>query len=422
MRISILIILSIFSCVDSKCEINSYIKAIQSIVKEYKRNDIKFDFLILESNNNKHLDFASAILKSVFEVENDNHTSIKLLRINHFKGLSIYLDRSTIIISEYSWMVTELNIRLRMTNSDYLKFQHLIIIKKPSSKIKLHSNIIEKSHPLKITSYIMYETFMICENNTLSLIKYDAFQRKNDKTCEGKFIEINKFNQSGNKWITNDFGLENLNHFNGCEILVTNMDNEMYESIHSLISMIEKDLNFTLKLIRGKIGEYLGPYHFDFATQAHGGAYYKNSLQIFVFKLYHIEFALVLTAGEPYTPYEKFLLPFDVGTWICCGVFFGGAFITILIINLTRNQRIQNTIYGRNVNFPAFNILVAFFGQPQSILPARNFARFILMMFIIFCLIIRTGYQGVQFDLIFKVSTSSMKFLMEVLKFIYQKI
>jgi hypothetical protein len=36
-------------------------------------------------------------------------------------------------------------------------------------------------------------------------------------------------------------------------------------------------------------------------------------------------------------------------------------------------------------------------------LPGRNFARFILMQFILFSLIVRTGYQGVQFDMMLKV-------------------
>jgi hypothetical protein len=40
-------------------------------------------------------------------------------------------------------------------------------------------------------------------------------------------------------------------------------------------------------------------------------------------------------------------------------------------------------------------------------LPGRNFARFILMQFILFSLIVRTGYQGVQFEMMLKVSYHS---------------
>ncbi len=36
------------------------------------------------------------------------------------------------------------------------------------------------------------------------------------------------------------------------------------------------------------------------------------------------------------------------------------------------------------------------------ILPGRNFARFNLMVFILFSLVVRTAYQGVQFDMMLK--------------------
>jgi hypothetical protein len=42
----------------------------------------------------------------------------------------------------------------------------------------------------------------------------------------------------------------------------------------------------------------------------------------------------------------------------------------------------------------------------QQKLPLNNFARIILMVFIMFCLVIRTAYQGTQFDML----TSDMRF------------
>jgi hypothetical protein len=54
----------------------------------------------------------------------------------------------------------------------------------------------------------------------------------------------------------------------------------------------------------------------------------------------------------------------------------------------------------RNFNFFSRNILL---GGGMISLPGRNFARFILMQFILFSLIVRTGYQGVQFDMMLKV-------------------
>jgi hypothetical protein len=113
---------------------------------------------------------------------------------------------------------------------------------------------------------------------------------------------------------------------------------------------------------------------------------------------------MVRFVGEEYTSYEKFLLPFDSRTWICCGLTFGCAFLTVFILKIIKNLQIQQIVYGNRVKSPALNILIAFFGQSQNILPTRSFSRVLLMIFILFCLIIRTAYQGVQFDLMYKVS------------------
>lgn len=57
-------------------------------------------------------------------------------------------------------------------------------------------------------------------------------------------------------------------------------------------------------------------------------------------------------------------------------------------------------IYGANIRMPAMNVIGTFFGIGQVQLPVANFPRLILMYFILFCLIIRTAYQGVLFELI----------------------
>jgi hypothetical protein len=141
---------------------------------------------------------------------------------------------------------------------------------------------------------------------------------------------------------------------------------------------------------------YFIAYHSD-----HYGSL-ENIVQTYI--LYESFYALAISSGEAYNAYEKFLLPFDPSTWICCGIIFGGALFVIVFINATGNIKLKRIIFGKQVKRPAFNILVAFFGQSQNVLPSRSSARYFLMLFIIFCFFIRCGYQGVQFDMIFMVS------------------
>lgn len=101
----------------------------------------------------------------------------------------------------------------------------------------------------------------------------------------------------------------------------------------------------------------------------------------------------VYSPPEPYTNYEKMVLPFDFDTWLYLMITFAAAFFIIFIINFLPND-IKDVIFGENVKMPGFNVIGTFFGIGQTKLPENNFARIILMSFIIFCLIFRTAYQG----------------------------
>jgi hypothetical protein len=105
----------------------------------------------------------------------------------------------------------------------------------------------------------------------------------------------------------------------------------------------------------------------------------------------------MITLGDLYTDYEKLFLPFDATTWALLLGTFAIAQFTILIVN-RMSKRVQNIVYGEGINIPSLNIVSTFFGVSQPKLPIKTFPRFILIIFVLFCLIFRTAYQGVLFD------------------------
>jgi hypothetical protein len=94
---------------------------------------------------------------------------------------------------------------------------------------------------------------------------------------------------------------------------------------------------------------------------------------------------------------EKLLLPFDLETWIMIIITFAIGFLTILIIYRC-NKTIQRFVFGTYVRDPSLYLTSIFFGIGVTRLPGRNFARFLFMVFTLYCLIIRTAYQGKMFD------------------------
>lgn len=110
---------------------------------------------------------------------------------------------------------------------------------------------------------------------------------------------------------------------------------------------------------------------------------------------YEDPFATFYSPPDSYDNYEKMLLPFDVPTWICFCLVFVFSFLGIIVIN-KQKKSVKDIFFGEGVKWPSFNVIGAFFGIGQTKVPESNFGRIMLMNFIIFCLLIRTAYQGLK--------------------------
>ncbi|CAG9799895.1 unnamed protein product [Chironomus riparius] len=109
------------------------------------------------------------------------------------------------------------------------------------------------------------------------------------------------------------------------------------------------------------------------------------------------KFIFLLTSSEPVTITEKLFLPFDFQTWIMLIITFGIALLVILFANCLP-KTFKNLIYGKGVETPGLNLCYIFFGIGQMKVPDKSFPRFLLMSFILFCLIFRTCYQSKLFE------------------------
>lgn len=110
--------------------------------------------------------------------------------------------------------------------------------------------------------------------------------------------------------------------------------------------------------------------------------------------VYH-NFPLVfaIPMGEKLDPFEKLLRPFELTVWICLLITLSIGFFVILMVSF-RFKRAKAFVFGAGNNSPVTNLLVGMFGGSQPKLPNRNFSRFLLMMFLLFCLVQRNAYQG----------------------------
>lgn len=111
------------------------------------------------------------------------------------------------------------------------------------------------------------------------------------------------------------------------------------------------------------------------------------------------QLVFVIPPGKKFTALQTLIYPFKNIFWGFILLFsLIGALVIFFVKRKSKN--VQDFIFGTGVKNPFMNMFTAFLGGNQKKLPRRNFARYLLMMFLIYSLVIRTLYQGSFFKLL----------------------
>lgn len=122
-----------------------------------------------------------------------------------------------------------------------------------------------------------------------------------------------------------------------------------------------------------------------------GNLYLKLDRSIFMdysFVYFLDQIIFVIPVGAPLTTFQKLIRPFEIFVWIVLGASILVGIVIIMILQM-QSKTVKDFVYGKGIKNPIMNVLIAVFGGSQHVLPSRNFSRSLLMMFLLFCLVIR---------------------------------
>jgi hypothetical protein len=292
------------------------------------------------------------------------------------------------------------------SGEDFKKFGNRLKYKQERGALILPNILffVPKRGQIDVVAYYANTSFPFVNTNFIQIVNETTvdlvtnFKFESGKCGKHHYKTINRFSTSNLKWENETFYPEKFNNYHGCELKVqTVLDLTDWElnvglggrstTTDLIFGILAQKLNFH-QIIVNTSGDLIhlftfqSKYMFDF---------YDTSLAIS-----SDYYTLTVPTGEPYTQLEKMFLMFDKETWICIGVTIAGALLIIQIINFT-SVKVQKFVFGRDVRTPTLNVASIFLSGGQARLPGKNFARFILMMFIIWSLIIRTCYQSILY-------------------------
>ncbi|KAG5669978.1 hypothetical protein PVAND_000267 [Polypedilum vanderplanki] len=285
---------------------------------------------------------------------------------------------------------------------------------------------------IQLHSYILEHN----ESN-IDLISLRLFS--NEACNEQRLIKIDSFNLTSKKWNNDMENYDNFGNFYGCVLpfvpeylyglfyfknfedrpksnlnlksLIFDFYDEILKRLHDYEDIEYDGVLYELVERMGKIANFTPFYQSKNSIRqdiVRRNFYFEKA---FLFKpmeysitlhsktLYYETLVSYLSQTELYSNYEKTFFPFDHITWVLLGLTFLITFLVIFIVNKL-SRKIQDIIYGVKVNTPFYNVIGIIFGMSQNHLPGRSFPRFILMCFIIFCLVFRTCYQSKMFEFI----------------------
>uniref|UniRef100_A0A182X7L3 Putative ionotropic receptor ligand binding domain-containing protein n=1 Tax=Anopheles quadriannulatus TaxID=34691 RepID=A0A182X7L3_ANOQN len=113
---------------------------------------------------------------------------------------------------------------------------------------------------------------------------------------------------------------------------------------------------------------------------------------------YTVRMVFAVPAGREYTPFEKLFRPFSRSVWVLVTLYLLAGMVVIGTVQLLHRPAVRDFVYGRGVSTPVLNLLSVLFGGAVVQLPMRNFARTLLFLWMYYCLVVRTCYQGSLYE------------------------
>jgi hypothetical protein len=401
-----LLYLKLFDQVLSDCKkLSSLACAFADIKKSFEPNNQKIS--IQDFSGKKK------IIDSLL-VENSKNSKLSFRYQKFAKRQKSYqIDESGILIFDSLKTLSQFNYKSYFVNEGPKDWQFFVFIDKVKAK-DIKSAIAETWIFRRLdfrmkrdrTEIIHFQYFLIEEGNFFVLYTFVWYTLK--RCGRQQLVEVNRFNKNTRNWKNQKFEIDKFDNFYGCKLTFTY--NDYYPEIgqksnknrgfqYDLLKEISRTLNFKFKDYHFYYRHKVRFESIDLHLEPHlmcQPQNYKDSRSHLTELYYSTESYLAVPPGAAYSGYEKLLFPFDHPTWALIVLVFVAAFVTIFVINMMTNK-IRNFVFGDNVSTPSLNVTAHFFGLAQKVIPKSSFARFLIMILILYCLIIRTAWQSKMF-------------------------
>lgn len=413
----LLIFLKVASCrgqIIVEKEFSSVDSILQNSIQQLLENvESPKNSLVMDLGSNQSNQLTSSVLIS-FSREKSKTCSICFVT-HPDKSVRACKSHFSIIIADSS---ESFKLQFRRILDRRIQFDGKYLIVLTSGKIQQIKPIFEVLWERLI---INVNVLMIAQKSTKAFLF--SFLPFNGKSCgDVTPIKINEFDGVTAKWQTEVFFPNKLKNLQQCVINVGTYESppaviipakpgkniELIGFESQIVQEISKKLNFSINII---IDPALPKFYANGTCTGLFKRMMKGEVDLtFSFLALHAirteylsathsylndKVIVVVSSVIPYSPMIKLLIPFQLSVWLA---FLGVVVVAIVVIRVLQRIKIFESLFGKMIKTPILNLLMAAYGVTQPKLPFKNFPRILTVTFLLFCLILRSGYTGEMFS------------------------
>lgn len=327
---------------------------------------------------------ADKVLRSLPET-----ASVKIQNGGENKPWTNQLNFSTLLLFDSPKEFNETAKEIKWLSNRWMRYRHVVYAPNLTKNDVMEK--IRDGFQIDEVAFLMNET-----KSSIDLVT--SFMFTNQKCNESQLFTINRFDFRAREWKNSNFFPRKYGNLHGCSLNVVEATNA-----HNIHPHLASQFNFQLRHIYDLMDKRGSPvisgtnYPVDYLMNENL-LFFEGFDEFMVSTPYATSIAnFFAPGGDPITQLEKMFIMFTSEVWVMIIFTLGFFAATIAIVNRAPIKT-QILVFGPGIKTPFWNLLDIFLNGGQRKVPTRNFARFVLILVIIWSLIIRTCYQSLLYQ------------------------
>lgn len=381
-------------------------ESLQEIFKDFSSYEGK-EISIIKSMRPENVQAGEDLIQEISAKVNSNH-SVRVENAENLRDMKQWKRVNVVVVVDCFESFVKFYVKISHHEFDYSGF-YIIVPTNNFSRV-----IVEKVFAV-CWKILIFNVNILVENDfeDISLLTFMPF---NAGTCNNvKIVKINEFDSENLRWESKNFFPRKFKNLQNCSLRVGTYESspglmirndtsrvKVYGFEGDMFNHVAEKLNFSMQF--AVVNDSSGTVYENGSATGLMGRLMLNEFDLimsmfsaYTFRAIYLtpttsyytdQFVIIIPGDRLLDPFAKLFYVFDLTLWFTLIAIFA---ITSISLHIMKPRDYLN---------PFLSILIVFLGGSDWKLPRKHSLRILITSLLLFCLIVRSIYQGALFNIL----------------------